>query len=105
MPDPQSPPALPLEKLLPLFSNIVRWRLLTHLATGDPLMVSELAERVRIPIDSASKHLALFRDAGIVTQGRNRLYQIAPQFVVDKENRILDFGHCLVRLDAGVDQT
>lgn len=63
-------------------------------------MVSELAERVRIPIDAASKHLALFRGAGIVTQGRNRLYQIAPQFLVDKENRILDFEHCLLRMNA-----
>jgi DNA-binding transcriptional ArsR family regulator len=40
-------------------------------------MVVELAERCKVSADLVSKHLAVLRDAGIVIQGRNRLYQIA----------------------------
>jgi hypothetical protein len=43
----------------------------------------------------------VLRNAGIVTQGRNRLYQIAAQFLTDKTERILDFGYCLLRLKTG----
>lgn len=107
MPDPQTPaaastPTVSLDKLLPIVSNIVRWHLLRELASGDDFMVIELAERVGIKLDAASKHLAMFRDAGIVTQRRNRLYQIAPQFVADKSSRTLDFGHCLLRLESAI---
>jgi hypothetical protein len=50
---------------------------------------------------ATSKHLAILRESRIVIQGRNRLYQIAPHFVVDKGNRALDFGYCLLRLNLG----
>jgi hypothetical protein len=40
----------------------------------------------------------LLRNAGVVIQGRNRLYEIAPQFLADKTERVLDFGTCLLRL-------
>ena len=33
-------------------------------------------------------------------EGRNRLHQIAPQFLTDKTERTLDFSYCLLRMKA-----
>jgi DNA-binding transcriptional ArsR family regulator len=63
--------------------------------------VSELAERMNLSLDTTSKHMAILRESRIVIQGRNGLYQIAPQFVADKDNRVLDFGYCFLRLNVG----
>jgi hypothetical protein len=43
--------------------------------------------------------MGILRTAGVVTQGRNRLYQIAPQFLADKIERLIDFGYCLLRMN------
>jgi DNA-binding transcriptional ArsR family regulator len=48
-----------------------------------------------------SKHLAVLRKAGIVTQNRTRLYQINPQFRADRDKRIIDLGWCLLRMRTG----
>jgi len=98
-PAPPPPPTIPLEKLAELLRSTVRWRILRELAGGDQLMVVELAERIRKSKDVTSKHMGLLRSAGVVLQGRNRLYQIAPQFLADKTERLLDFGYCLLRLN------
>jgi hypothetical protein len=37
--------------------------------------------------------------ADVVTHGRNRLYQIAPQFLADKSESLLDFGWCVLRMN------
>jgi DNA-binding transcriptional ArsR family regulator len=106
MPDPQNgpptpAPIIPLDELLSVISNPVRWRLLRELCGGDQHMVSELAERMNLSLDTTSKHLAILRESRIVIQGRNRLYQIASHFVADKSERLLDFGYCLLRLNVG----
>jgi hypothetical protein len=62
-------------------------------------MVVEVAERIRQSPDLTSKHMGVLRAAGIVIQGRNRLYQIAPQFPADKTERLIDFSYCLLRLN------
>jgi DNA-binding transcriptional ArsR family regulator len=104
MSDPQTPapppsPTIPLEKLIDVLSSPVRWRILRELANGDQLMIVELAERIRQSPDLTSKHMGILRAAGVVTQGRNRLYQIAPQFLADKTERLIDFGYCLLRMN------
>jgi DNA-binding IclR family transcriptional regulator len=76
---------------------------LRELASGEQLMVSELAERVGQSTDATSKNMAVLRNAGIVLQGRNRLYQIAPQFLTNKSERILDFGYCVLRLNVDLE--
>lgn len=106
MSDPQTGPpipsaTIPLEQLLTAISHPGRWNLLRELASGEQFMVSELAERVGQTPDTTSKNLAVLRNAGIVTQGRNRLYTLAPQFIADKTERILDFGYCLLRMNIG----
>ena len=40
-------------------------------------------------------------DPFYILSPRNRLYEIAPQFLADKANRLLDFGWCLLRMNVG----
>lgn len=64
-------------------------------ATMDPL----IGPRVTLRPMLASDGTDLVRAPGIVIQGRNLLYQIAPQFLADKTERLIDFGYCLLRLN------
>lgn len=94
-------PFLPLENALSAVGSPVRWRILSELATGEQLMVAEIAERIGQNPDTTGKQLAVLRDAGIVTVGRNRLYRLQPQFIVDPAQRLVDLGWCLLRLNTG----
>lgn len=105
MPDSSQPPPavplLPLEAALSAVASPVRWRILAELATGEQLMVAEIAERIGQNADATGKQLAVLRDAGIVTVGRNRLNRLQPQFIADPSQRLVDFGWCLLRLNTG----
>jgi hypothetical protein len=46
------------------------------------------------------KHLVVLRRAGLVAQGRGRLYQMQKQYLPTPGQPVVDFGHCLLRLDA-----
>ncbi len=76
-------------------------QILRELADGGSLMVSELAQRTGSDPSVISRQIAPLRQAGILITPRNRLYEIAPQYLADKTNRIVDFGWCLLRLSAG----
>src|SRR4051794_27199009 len=91
-PSPDIPPTVAFTKLVSILSDASRWRMLRALAGGETLMVSELAEIVETSFDSASKHMSVLREAGIAIQGRNRCYRLHPQFLVDKSQRLVDFG-------------
>jgi DNA-binding transcriptional ArsR family regulator len=95
----QTAPLLPLEPLLFAIGDPTRWGILTELSAGEPLMVIELAQRLRRSDSLISKHLAVLRKAGAVISGRGRLYQIPAQFLPEPGKRIVDYGHCLLRLD------
>lgn len=95
-------PILPLKTLLKCISGTTRWDILRELADGSSLMVSELAKRTGWGADVISKQLAILRKAGIVINPRGRLFEIAPQFLADKTNRLVDFGYCLLRMNVGV---
>jgi len=45
--------------------------------------------------------IAILKKAAIIISPRARHLEIAPQFIADKTNRLLDFGWCLLRLNAG----
>ena len=92
---------LPSLKLLAAaLGHTARWKILKELSGGEPRMVRELAKVAGCSPDMTSKHLAKLRQAGAVVQGRGRLYQIPPQHLVAPGEHIVDFGHCLLRLDA-----
>jgi len=80
--------------------EVKRWRILSELSVGEALMVKELAERIGISADLTSRHLARMRVAGLVVSGRGRLYEIPKKYLPVPGQRIVDYGHCLLRLDA-----
>jgi len=80
--------------------NPTRWRMLKELSLGEPRTVGELASAAGCNYDNAGRHLAVLRKAGLVMQGRGRLYQIQKHHLPASGERIVDFGHCLLRLDA-----
>ncbi len=100
---PKASPAAPNLKLEAVLSILAptRWEILRHLADGSALMVSELAERTGYAPSLISKQLAILRKAGIIIAPRARHLEIAPHFIADKTNRLLDFGWCLLRLNTG----
>lgn len=95
-----APSRPPLWPLLTGLGEPVRWRILSELSAGEPLMVMEIAARLRRSADLVSKHLAVLRKAGVVEVGRGRLYQIPRRYLPTPGERVLDFGHCLLRMDA-----
>jgi predicted transcriptional regulator len=88
------------ELLLTALSHSVRWEMLKALSAGEPLMVSELATIAGCSADMAGKHLATLKRAGLVVQGRGRLYAIQKQYQPVPGEPLVDFGHCVLRLDA-----
>jgi DNA-binding transcriptional ArsR family regulator len=94
------PAALPFEPFLSILGSIQAWKVLRVLADGSSLMTNEIAERSGLPNDSVSGQIARLRRAGVVIAPRGKLYEIAPQFLADKTERVLDFGVCLLRLGA-----
>ncbi len=95
---PANVPLPPIDLLLAAIGAPVRWAILTELASGEPRMVKEIAQKLGHSPTLVSKHMALLRRAGVVAVGRGGLYQIPAHFVVAPEQRHVDFGHCLLRL-------
>ena len=81
-------------------SHTTRWKMLKELTCGEARTIDEMAKVGGCSYESASKHLARMRQAGLVVQGRGRLYQIPKQYLPTPGQPVVDFGHCLLRLDA-----
>jgi len=94
------PPELhpPLNKFIFAIGTPVRWGILGELSTGEPLLVVEIAERLKCSPALVSKHMAVLRQAGMVTSNRAGQYSIPPHFPKSTADRHVDFGHCLLRL-------
>jgi DNA-binding transcriptional ArsR family regulator len=93
-----SEPTICMAALADALGNTIRWRALQELATGESLMTIELSERTGKPPNALSRHLKILVQVGLITQNRAGLYSIPPQRIVSKEERILDYGACLLRL-------
>lgn len=81
-------------------SHVARWKMLRELSLGEPREIAELATVADCSYDSAIKHLGVLLDAGLVIRGRGRVFQMQKQHLPFPGERIVDFGHCLLRLDA-----
>ena len=77
-----------------------RWVILKELAKGEPRMGIELAELIGKSRDATAKQMFMLCRAGLVTHQRNRTYSLAKQYLPQPGQQVLDFGHCLLRLDA-----
>ena len=80
--------------------NDARWTILKELAKGEPRMTIELAKLIGKSPDATAKLMYIPLEAGIVVQGRGRLYSIPKQYLPQPGQAIVDYGHCLLRLDA-----
>ena len=89
-----------LERLVTAISHTRRWRMLKELSIGEPRTIDEMAKVAGCSYDNASKHLAQLFRAGVVVRGRGRVYQLARQYLPTPGQPVVDFGHCLLRLDA-----
>jgi DNA-binding transcriptional ArsR family regulator len=78
----------------------VRWKMLKELSGGEPRAIGELASAAGCNYDNAGRHLIVLRKAGLVVQGRGRLYEIPKQYLPATGQPHVDYGHCLLRMDA-----
>lgn len=88
------------EKPLNVISHSGRWRILRALCAGEGMTVTEIADDFGISVDMSSKHLKVLKDAGLIERKRNRLYTLATAYQLAPGEPLLDFGHCVLRLDA-----
>ena len=93
-------PALSYGQMARVLAHPVRWQILAELSDGAPLMVIEIARRIRRKDDLTSKHLAVLRQSGLVVTGQAGMYRIPPQFLPTPGQRVVDCGTCLLRLNA-----
>jgi predicted transcriptional regulator len=77
-----------------------RWVILKELSKGEPRMTIELARLIGTSPDATAKQMITFRRAGLVEQVYGRLYTIPKQYLPVPGQLVVDFGHCLLRLDA-----
>ncbi|MBL9154327.1 MAG: helix-turn-helix transcriptional regulator [Verrucomicrobiales bacterium] len=91
-------PALPFGATVKAIGDPLRLRILRELGSGDRLMVTEIAGRLRVSANLVSKHLAVLRRVGLVDI-RQRLYGMPRHVIVDGDRQTLDLGFCVLKLD------
>ena len=96
-------PAMPLpdqKRMQTALLHPARWQILRALSTGEVLSVTQLAGAVGCTLDMSSKHLRVLKAAGMVVQKPNRCYAIPAAHQPAPGEPLLDYGHCVLRLDA-----
>ena len=89
-----------LQQTLRAIAQMSRWKMLKELTCGEVRTIAELAVVGGCSYESGIKHLAVLRRAGLVEQGRGGVYQLVRQYLPKPGEAVVDFGHCLLRLDA-----
>ncbi|MEI8063820.1 MAG: winged helix-turn-helix domain-containing protein [Verrucomicrobiota bacterium] len=98
----QNSPSLSLlscNALVRAIGCLKRWNMLKILSAGEPMGASELGKLVGCNVSTACKHMQILAAAGLVEQGRGRLYRIPPRFQPTPGKPVIDYGHCLIRFD------
>ena len=91
-------PPLVLEEVLLGISNGTRWRILKELSRGGRQVI-EICELLSMKSTNVSKHMRVLRLTGLVKVSRAGVYFVPPEYLV--QAGVIDYGHCLLRLDAG----
>ena len=89
-----------LQLALRAISQLSRWKMLKVMTCGEALGITELAEVSGCSYENAIKHLQVLVQSGLVERGRGGGYQIVRQHLPTPGQPVVDFGHCLLRLDA-----
>jgi DNA-binding transcriptional ArsR family regulator len=100
---PQTAAAIPrpdIDRLIAGLRHRSRWKMLKELSAGEPRTIAELAKVAGCSYDNASQHLGQLFRAGLVVRGRGRVYELAKHHLPVPGQPLVDFGHCLLRLDA-----
>ena len=90
-----------LERLITAVGHSRRWKMLKEMSCGETRTIDELAQVAGCSYDNAAKHIGRLFDAGVVVRARGRVYQIARQYLPVPGQAVVDFGHCVLRLNAG----
>jgi hypothetical protein len=88
------------ERMITALSHSTRWRMLREMCAGEPRTIMELADVGGCSYENARKHLTMLKQAGLAVQLHGRLYSIPKAYLPVPGQAVVDFGHCLLRLDA-----
>jgi len=88
-------PPISMEAAVYAIGHPLRWKLLAELAEGEPLMVTELAARLRRTVTNVSKQVNYLKSLGVISVTR-RLYHISDKFPQPGEKEV-DFGYFVAR--------
>ena len=98
-PYPSNMPILSRDLVASALANPIRWAILQALC-DEPMGSSGLVGVVGGTTSTVAKHMNKLMAAGICVRGKGQFYKIAPQFQpAPGTPRVLDFGHCIIRLD------
>ena len=70
------------------------------ISTGEGIGPGDLGRILGCSGSAAKKHLEMLLEAGICERGRSRTYRFVSRFQPPTGGPlVIDFGHCIVRLD------
>lgn len=95
---PKAARAFKLKDIAIATGSVKRLRIFLELGKGEPLPTSEIARRVGISPNGASKILNELHKAGLADRGYGKLYRIPPHLFVPGEPAV-DLGPVVLRLD------
>ena len=97
---PSSYPLLNRDLLMRALANPARWTIMKLISTGEGIGPGDLGRIFGCSGSAAKKHLEMLREAGICERGRSRTYRFVSRFQPPPGGPlVIDFGHCVVRLD------
>ena len=89
-----------LKQTLRAVAQLSRWKMLKELTCGEARTIAELTAVGGCSYASGVKHLQVLQRAGMLERGRGGVYQLVRQYLPTPGQPVVDFGHCLLRLDA-----
>ena len=99
---PQYPPNKPVfsrDAVMLALDSPIRWKIIQMLC-DEPMGASAIAKVVGGDSSSVAKHMRILMNAGICIHGKGSFHRISPHFQpAPGAPRVLDFGHCIIRLD------
>ena len=90
-----------LKRTLRAINQMSRWKILKELTHGEARTIAELVAVGGCSYASGVKHLQVLQRAGMLERGRGGVYQLVRQYLPVPGEPVVDFGHCLLRLNAG----
>jgi hypothetical protein len=98
-PYPTNAPVYNRDAVMAAFNHPVRWKIIQTLC-DEPMGAGGIAKVVGGNTSSVAKHMKVLMKAGICEYGKGWFYKMTPQFQpTPGAPRVLDFGHCIIRLD------